>query len=70
MNYEMQAEVFLTMRGYRRCDIVACNCGSWHGGFADERLLEIANYIRECGMWKGTILDSVKFMARDVCKEQ
>ena len=32
---------FIERRGYRRCDIPACNCGSFHGGQAEERLTEI-----------------------------
>lgn len=32
---------FLELKGYRRCDIPACNCGSFHGGHANERLREI-----------------------------
>jgi len=32
---------FIHSRGYRRCDIAACNCGSWHGGHAEDRLSEI-----------------------------
>lgn len=38
------AEDFISARGYRRCDIPACNCNSWHGGNAEDRLQEI----REC----------------------
>ena len=26
----ISAEYFLERLGYRRCDIPACNCGSWH----------------------------------------
>jgi hypothetical protein len=37
----MEAEEFLRARGYYRCDIPACNCGSWHGGHAESRLTEI-----------------------------
>lgn len=30
-NYEpLKAEAFLERNGYRRCDIPACNCGSYH----------------------------------------
>ena len=25
-----KAESFIRELGYRRCDIAACNCGSWH----------------------------------------
>jgi len=35
------AEEFLRLHGYRKCDIAACNCGSWHGGHANQRLAEI-----------------------------
>lgn len=56
---------FLLSRGYVRCDIPACNCNSWHGGNADRRLTEIANYICECGMWKGNILSSIQFVFRN-----
>lgn len=34
---------FMDRRGYRRCDIPACNCGSWHGGNAEDRLREICD---------------------------
>lgn len=26
----LNAESFIRELGYRRCDIAACNCGSWH----------------------------------------
>jgi len=26
------AKQFIESKGYRRCDIPSCNCGSWHGG--------------------------------------
>ena len=32
---------FIESRGYRRCDIMVCNCGSFHGGHAESRLSEI-----------------------------
>jgi hypothetical protein len=35
------AHDFLRRRGYRPCDIPACNCNSWHGGHDHERLREI-----------------------------
>ena len=59
-----KAEDFIASRGYRPCDIPACNCGSWHGGHADDRLGELRDYIRECGMWRGTILESIRFVFR------
>ena len=33
---------FVAARGYRRCDNPVCNCGSWHGGHANDRLIEIS----------------------------
>lgn len=27
-----EAEAVLSRNGFRRCDIAACNCGSWHAG--------------------------------------
>lgn len=60
-----EAEDFLLRHGYVRCDIPACNCGSWHRGNANMRLSEISEYIRNCGMWQGTILDSIKFVFRN-----
>ena len=30
INRAKQAEEFIAREGYRRCDIPACNCGSWH----------------------------------------
>lgn len=32
---------FIQRQGYRRCDIIVCNCNSWHGGHAMARLQEI-----------------------------
>jgi hypothetical protein len=32
---------FISMEGYRRCDIPACNCPYWHGGNASQRLREL-----------------------------
>ncbi len=32
---------FIEVQGYRRCDIPACNCGSWHGGHLSARFDEI-----------------------------
>lgn len=33
-----EAIAFIEREGYRRCDIPACNCNSWHGGHANDRL--------------------------------
>lgn len=38
-----KAQDFIARRGYVRCDIPACNCGSWHGGSAEDRLREISD---------------------------
>lgn len=32
-----RAEHFIEREGYRRCDIPACNCPSWHGGHWKDR---------------------------------
>jgi hypothetical protein len=39
----VSAEAFLEAEGYRRCDIAACNCGSWHRRVARESLGDIAS---------------------------
>ena len=36
---------FIEQRGYRRCDIPACNCNSWHGGHIQDRFDEISEVI-------------------------
>lgn len=45
-----KAEWVLQSSGFRRCDIAACNCGSWHqvGGYA-ERFREIKEAVEEAG---------------------
>lgn len=48
-------EAFLEQSGYRRCDIAACNCESWHGGHANERLREISDSLQEAGLNGGTV---------------
>ena len=40
---------FIRREGYRRCDIAACNCGSWHGGYAGDRLHEIREVLDDAG---------------------
>jgi len=40
-----EARSFIDRAGYRRCDSAACNCGSWHGGHASQRLQEIADVL-------------------------
>ncbi len=39
---------FLEREGFRRCDIAACNCDSWHGGHAMVRLQEIIETLGGC----------------------
>lgn len=62
------AENFIAREGYVRCDIPACNCGSWHpreGWYA--RFVEIET---EVGFANGkTLLTSVKEL-RAALKEQ
>lgn len=41
---------FLDRHGFRRCDIPACNCGSWHGGHAADRLREIGDALDEANV--------------------
>jgi hypothetical protein len=52
-----EARSFIDRAGYRRCDSAACNCGSWHGGHASQRLQEIADVLP----WQNgsTVLDRV-----------
>lgn len=38
---------FIESQGYRRCDIPACNCGSWHGGNMRARFDEIHDLLVE-----------------------
>ena len=42
-----KATDFIVRKGYRRCDIMACNCDSWHGGHASARLDEIREELDE-----------------------
>lgn len=41
---------FMVGRGYRFCNIPACNCNSWHGGHSEQRLNEIEDVIDESGI--------------------
>lgn len=62
------AEDVLERSGFRRCNIAACNCGSWHqvGGFK-LRFDEIKEVIEEAGYSTNgrVLLDAVKQMAND-----
>ena len=53
------AREFLERRGYRRCDIAACNCQFWHGGHAEDRLREISERLSDVGVPSGTIFAGV-----------
>jgi hypothetical protein len=61
-----EAERVLSASGFRRCDIPACNCGSWHqvGGFK-ARFDEIKEVVEAAGFSTNgrTLLDAVKEMA-------
>jgi hypothetical protein len=63
-----KAEWVLENSGFRRCDIPACNCGSWHhvGGYY-ARFQEIKAVVEEAGFSTNgrTLLDAVKAMARE-----
>lgn len=63
------AEWSLQNAGFRRCDIPACNCDSWHqvGGFK-ARFDEIKEVVEEAGYSTNgrTLLDAVKAMAWDL----
>lgn len=45
---------FIESEGHRRCDIPACNCGSWHGGNASRRLRELSDVLG--GRTQGTTI--------------
>ena len=59
------AEDFIERRGYRKCDIPACNCPFWHGGHAEARLSEIGESLRDAGINGGTIHGGVLELIRD-----
>jgi len=54
---------FILGAGYRRCDIPACNCHSWHGGHANERLRELSEELDTQGV---TILEAVRKLKQRV----
>lgn len=58
-----KAEWALNAHGFRRCDIAACNCNSWHhvDGLA-ARFREIREAVEEAGYSTNgrTLLDAVK----------
>lgn len=63
----------LERNGFRRCDIAACNCGSWHhvGGFK-ARFDEIKEVVEEAGYSTNgrTLLNAVKAMAEDAAEKK
>jgi len=40
-------EWFMESRGYRFCDIPACNCNSWHQGHCEARLRDIRDLLQD-----------------------
>jgi hypothetical protein len=68
-----QAEWVLTNAGFLRCDIPACNCGSWHqvGGFK-LRFDEIKEAVEEAGYSTNgrTLLDTVKAIIEDASTKE
>jgi hypothetical protein len=56
---------FIEGRGYRRCDIAACNCGGWHGGAAEDRLREISELMADAGVPGGTTIQGGMLMLRE-----
>ena len=56
------AEHFIAFQGYRRCSVAACNCGSWHGGHAGDRLGEIRDALEDGGIEINgiTLLDAIQ----------
>ena len=48
--HECEATDYLRRHGHVRCDIAACNCGSWHHRFGlPERWQEIKDALAEAG---------------------
>jgi hypothetical protein len=45
-----KAEDFIRSEGYRRCDVMVCNCGSWHGGHLSDRMREIREVLDDAGL--------------------
>jgi hypothetical protein len=64
-----KAEWVLRTSGFRKCDIPACNCGSWHqvGGFK-ARFDEIKEVVEEADYSTNgrTLLKAVEAMASDI----
>jgi hypothetical protein len=58
---------FIHREGYRRCDVAACNCGSFHGGHSMARLTEIEAALTEADIDGNgrTILSQVRALAAE-----
>ena len=54
-----KAEDFIRARGYRRCSMAACNCNSWHGGDAEDRLREIRALFDDAGIGNGKTISTM-----------
>ena len=56
---------FIEREGYRRCDVPACHCHSFHGGHAMARLNEIEDALLDVGIDLNgkTILTGVRELA-------
>lgn len=57
--FALKCHDFIEMRGYRYCDIMACNCNEWHEGHADRRLQELREALGDLTQG-GTILGAVE----------
>lgn len=53
---------FMVRQGYRFCDIPACNCNSWHGGHAEQRLSELVDLLDDLHILRDgkTVLDALR----------
>ena len=58
---------FIRAQGYDRCDVGACNCGSWHGGHSAARLGEIRDALVDAGVEQNgvTILGGVRALVQE-----
>lgn len=53
---------FMIRRGYRFCDMAACNCNSWHQGHAENNVYAIDHMLRELDAIKmgESVSDAIK----------
>jgi hypothetical protein len=62
---------WIDSRGYRRCDIPACNCPYWHGGNVEARLDEFKTELSEHVELNGkTLLDGLKQITAELAAAQ